>query len=198
VVFSQGKLQALKYGLRRATKSSTAPLTRRSKRTYYSWAKRCFRYRYNTFCPFHNTPLYMGVKNWKYKMSGISRTERIAREAFLKENELFRAGKALWEADCWKDIYEQIQSYGIELEKSVLINIIPDDVTALSGGIIRQDGAYCYFWLDFDKNELSEWEEVECSDSTYKPPQHTKERPWDASVLAKELFLELRNIGGGI
>jgi hypothetical protein len=59
------------------------------------------------------------------------------------------------------------------------------------GKIISQSGVTYGFDIDCDSFENSVI--VEAEEISRKAPQHTKNKPWDNEVVAKELFYELHS-----
>ena len=130
-------------------------------------------------------PKYMNMD----RCPKMSMTERQIRKEFFHMNEHFRNAQPLGEAHHdWDEFYRQIQSYGVQLNLSVLVSIIQDDPTVFSGYLIRQDRISCDFDIDYEDQESSTWNEYEPFEPNFKPPQHTKIRSWDSNILAAELF----------
>ena len=109
------------------------------------------------------------------------------------ESALLKFNKSYWDESLMPvSFYNALREFGIEIGKSVMVNLIPDGDNTYVGGIIRQDGSLFEFDLDLVEPENNTWEEVpNKSNKSSKLPQHTKTRPWDDIVLANELFSKI-------
>lgn len=87
--------------------------------------------------------------------------------------------------------YAELERFGIEVENSILVAILPDSGSTLIGRLIDQNGNLCHYDIDYQYSKYSEFEVVE--PTNFKAPQHTKERPWDDIVVAFELYREVHS-----
>ncbi|MBU6956021.1 hypothetical protein [Hahella sp. HN01] len=111
-----------------------------------------------------------------------------AKEIVFEMNELFHTRKLLASV-----VYDQLEGFGVDIACSILISYIPDDVNVISGRLINQEGVVCNFDINLADASKSEFEEE--GELNWKPPQHTRSKPWDHEVIAKELFDTLSKCG---
>lgn len=78
-------------------------------------------------------------------------------------------------------IYQELLLLGVDIQKSLLIDLCPDSGNTYCGSLIDQNGDYKEFDIDCDMSELSELK-------TQKNPKGKRSR---YVYLAKELYLEL-------
>ncbi|MES9993754.1 MAG: hypothetical protein ABW098_17530 [Candidatus Thiodiazotropha sp.] len=85
--------------------------------------------------------------------------------------------------------YNELERFGVNVEKSVLISICLDGETTLVGSLIDQNGEVRIFDIDY---ELTQYSKCEIEEKQgFKKPQHTKERKWHDRVVAQELYNEI-------
>ncbi|WP_444944358.1 hypothetical protein ACJJIK_04570 [Microbulbifer sp. ZKSA006] len=86
--------------------------------------------------------------------------------------------------------YNELERFGVILDRSVLISIIPDSGSTFIGSLINQNGNVCSFDIDYEFTQYSKFDVELESEQCFKRPQHTKQKPWDDKVLAFELYNE--------
>lgn len=106
-----------------------------------------------------------------------------AREGIRELNENFQ-GRAV----APEGFYSELERFGVDIKSSVLVSIVPDSGTTYIGYIINQNANVCSYDIDYESKQYSTFE-VE-GETNFKPPQHTREKPWDIKVVALELFNE--------
>ena len=93
------------------------------------------------------------------------------------------------------EFYQQLKSRNVDVGLSILISVCPDGDNTYFGSLINQLGSVCSFDIDCDDEKYSRWDvgsPIESSDSL----QHANAKPWDAKVIAAEMFSEMaKNIG---
>lgn len=83
--------------------------------------------------------------------------------------------------------YSLVQQQGVDVEHSVLVELIPEGPNTFSGVLIRQDGAVLEFDLDLDVPAATRWKEIteEFNDSA---KSLACSKPWAREVIALEFF----------
>ena len=88
-----------------------------------------------------------------------------------------------------EEFFQQLKSRDVDIGLSILISICPDGDNTYFGSLINQFGNICSFDIDCDDEKYSRWD-ISSSNKLHKSPQHTKSKPWDAEVIALDLFKE--------
>jgi hypothetical protein len=88
--------------------------------------------------------------------------------------------------------YIQIAERGCEVDKCVLVKIVPDGADTYFGTIIRQDGRIFEFDLALADSSASDWEET-TEDFLREFERAQKSKPWRPEVVAYRMFMDERN-----
>ncbi|PCJ11409.1 MAG: hypothetical protein COB04_17945 [Gammaproteobacteria bacterium] len=87
--------------------------------------------------------------------------------------------------------YSELERFGVVINGSVLVSVLPHSGSTLIGSLIDQNGDLCSYDIDYKCTELSEFQVQE--KLGFRPPQHTIEKPWSKKVVAIELYNEIHS-----
>ena len=90
--------------------------------------------------------------------------------------------------------YAQLTERGCEVDKCVLVKLVPDGAETYFGTVIRQDGRIFEFDLALTDSSASDWEE-KTGDFLREFERAQKSKPWMPEVVAYRMFMEERKEG---
>ena len=115
-------------------------------------------------------------------MTGRLNKKKLATQerAFEITNEDFRSRKILPAS-----AYAHMESYGVEIDSSFLLEWIPDDQNNYTVDLIRQDGTVLRF--DHCTNENNE-SPIEITDDFMNSVRRSSQKPWTRASIAWRAF----------
>lgn len=86
--------------------------------------------------------------------------------------------------------YQQLAACDLDVDRCVLVELVPDGAAIYFGRLISPDGTVLEFDLDLESPDYSEWSNV-TDQFTEHVAASAKHKPWLPEVIAHRLHLEL-------